>query len=358
MSKLFSPLKLCDLTLRNRVVVSPMCMYSATDGIPNDWHLVHLGSRAVGGAGLVLTEATAVSPEGRISPYDTGLWNDAQEGAWSKIVRFVKSQGVPIGVQLAHAGRKAGTDAPWNGGKPLLSDKGGWSPIYAPSPIPFAPGYQTPTEMTPQQIGAAITAFAAAARRALDAGFDVIELHMAHGYLLHSFLSPLSNRRSDDYGGPLENRMRMPLAVVQAVRAVWPATHPLLVRISATDWVDGGWDIGQSIEFAKRLRPLGVDLIDCSTGGLIKDAKVPAKSGYQIPFAEGIRRQAGIPTGAVGLITDPQQAEDILTNDRADLVLIARELLRNPYWPLHAARALGDDVPWPKQYERAKPSPV
>jgi 2,4-dienoyl-CoA reductase-like NADH-dependent reductase (Old Yellow Enzyme family) len=353
-SKLFSPLKLRDVTLRNRIVVSPMCMYSATDGVPDDWHLVHLGSRAVGGAGLVLTEATAVTPEGRISPADTGLWNDAQQSAWARIAAFVKSQGAPVGVQLAHAGRKASTAAPWLGGKPVPLDQGGWQPV-APSPVPFDKDHPVPHMLTHIEIAGVTKAFATAARRAVAAGFDLIELHMAHGYLLHEFLSPLSNPRSDEYGGTLDNRMRLPVEVARAVRTAIPAGVPLLVRISATDWADGGWDIGQSVELAKRLKESGVDLIDCSTGGLVPHVKIPAQAGYQVPFAEGVRRQADIPTGAVGLITDPRQAEEILTENRADVVLIARELLRDPYWPLHAARQLGDDVPWPKQYERAKP---
>lgn len=355
MSKLFSPLTLRELTIRNRIFVSPMCMYSAAEGMPNDFHLVHLGARAAGGAGLVIAEATAVTPEGRITPHDTGLWNDAQTDAWARIARFVKQQGAAAGIQLAHAGRKASTDAPWSGGKPLTSDKGGWQPL-GPSSLPFDHGYNYPTEMTPTHLNATVDAFAAAARRALAAGFDVVELHMAHGYLLHSFLSPLSNQRSDSHGGSLENRMRLPLAVAAAVRNAWPANKPLFVRISATDWAEGGWDIGQSIELSKRLKSLGVDLIDCSTGGLVPHAKVPAQAGYQVPFAEGIRREANIPTGAVGLITTPQQAEDILAKNRADAVLMARELLRNPSWPLWAADQLGATAQWPKQYERAKPT--
>ena len=353
-SHLFSPLKIRDLTIRNRIFVSPMCMYSAAEGMPNDWHLVHLGSRAAGGAGLVIAEATAVAPEGRITPADTGIWNDQQGDAWARVARFIKQQGAAAAIQLAHAGRKASTAAPWDGGKAIDTTKGGWQPV-GPGSAPFDHGHAYPTAMTFEQIQTTVDAFAAAARRALAAGFDIVEIHMAHGYLLHSFLSALSNDRRDDYGGSLENRMRFPLAVIGAVRAAWPMSKPLFVRISATDWAEGGWDIGQSIDLARRLKAEGVDLVDCSTGGLVPRAQVPTGAGYQVPFAEGIRREAGILTGAVGLITTPAQAEDILKNERADAVLMARELLRNPHWPLWAADQLGETIPWPKQYERARP---
>lgn len=354
MSTLFSPLTFRSITFRNRIFVSPMCMYSSTDGVANDFHLVHLGSRATGGAGLVLTEATAVTPQGRISPQDAGLWNDAQAAALLRITSFIHSQGAAAGIQLAHAGRKASTAPPWTGGGPVPPEQGGWLPI-APSPIPFAPHYPTPQEMTESDINTLIKSFVAAAHRARSAEFDVLEIHMAHGYLLHEFLSPLSNHRMDQYGGSLDNRMRLPLAVASAVRHAWPDTLPLFVRISATDYADHGWDISQSVEFSKRLKSLRVDLIDCSSGGLVPHVKIPNSPGYQVPFAEQIRREAGIPTGAVGLITDPHQAETILSTGQADAILLAREILRDPHWPLHAAHALGVDIPWPRQYQRAKP---
>jgi 2,4-dienoyl-CoA reductase-like NADH-dependent reductase (Old Yellow Enzyme family) len=342
---LFAPLRVREVDLRNRVFVSPMCQYSAVDGVPQPWHLVHLGGMAAGGAALVMVEATAVAPEGRISPFDTGLWNAAQVEAFRPITEFVRGQGAVPGIQLAHAGRKAGTDAPWRGGKPLHA----WTPL-APSALPFAPGYATPRPIDdPDAIGAQ---FADAARRAAEAGFAVIELHMAHGYLLHEFLSPLTNHRDDAYGGPLENRMRLPLRVAEAVRAVW--SGPLFARISATDWVDGGWDLPQSIELARALAARGVDLIDCSSGGAVPHAKIPAAPGYQVPFAEAIRREARVMTGAVGLITEPRQADEIVRSGAADAVFLARELLRDPHWPLRAARELGADVRWPPQYERAR----
>lgn len=350
---LFSPLRLRALTLRNRVVVSPMCQYSSHEGFPADWHLVHLGSRAVGGAGLVLTEATAVTPEGRISPADAGIWSDAQAEAYARIVAFVAAQGAVPGIQLAHAGRKASTDVPWRDRTPLGPAHGGWEPV-APSACALGPRHAVPRALATDEVAALAGHFAAAARRALDAGFRVAELHMAHGYLLHSFLSPLTNRREDAYGGSLENRMRAPLEVAAAVRAAWPGDWPVLVRISATDWVDGGWDIDSAVAFAARLRATGVDLVDCSSGGLVPDAPVPAGPGYQAAFAERIRREAGIPTAAVGMITEPQQAEHVLRSGQADCVVLARELLRDPYWPLRAARELGEDIAWPVQYERAK----
>jgi 2,4-dienoyl-CoA reductase-like NADH-dependent reductase (Old Yellow Enzyme family) len=354
MSKLFSPLKLRDLTFKNRVFVSPMCQYSAEDGMPTDWHFVHLGSRAVGGAALVMVEATGVSPAGRISPWDTGIWSDAHAEAFARVTAFIHARGSVAGIQIAHAGRKASTDAPWRGGEPLTPDRGGWQPL-GPSAIPFDAGHPVPKEMSAGDIDRTVDDFAAAARRALAAGFRVIEIHAAHGYLLHSFLSPLSNRRTDEYGGSLANRMRLPLRVTEAVRAAVPAGLPLFVRISATDWTDGGWDLPQSIELSKRLKDAGADLVDCSSGGNVPHARIPVEPGYQVPFAEAIRREAGIATGAVGLITDPQQAEAIVASGRADAVLLARALLRDPYWPLHAAEALGADAAWPEQYGRAKP---
>ena len=354
MSTLFQPLRLREVTLRNRVAVSPMCQYSASDGVPNEWHLVHLGSRAVGGAGLVIAEASAVSPEGRITPYDTGLWSDAQAEAWAPVARFVAEHGAVPGIQLAHAGRKASTDAPWRGGRPVAEGARGWRPV-GPSPLPFAEGYPVPRELTADEIEAVVGAFRDAARRADEAGFQVVEIHMAHGYLLHQFLSPLTNRRTDAYGGPRENRMRLPLAVARAVREAFPEERPVLARISATDWVDGGWDLEQSIVFARELREAGVDLVDCSSGGAVPDAKVPLGPGYQVPFAAAIREKAGVLTGAVGLITEPEQAEAIVADGKADIVLLAREMLRDPHWPLHAAQALGAEVRWPDQYLRARP---
>ncbi len=354
MSALFQPLRLREVALRNRIAVSPMCQYSAREGLPNEWHLVHLGSRAVGGAGLVLAEASAVSPEGRISPDDTGLWSDAHAEAWAPVARFVAEQGAVPGVQLAHAGRKAGTAAPWRGGRPVPEGEGGWRPV-APSPLPFAAGYATPTELAVDDIERLVGAFRDAARRAEQAGFELVEIHMAHGYLLHQFLSPLSNRRTDDYGGPLENRMRLPLAVAKAVREAFPVERPVLARISATDWVEGGWDLEQSIALSIELREAGVDLVDCSSGGSVPDAKVPLAPGYQVPLAAAIRERVGVATGAVGLVTEPAQAEAIVASGKADLVLLGREMLRDPYWPLHAARELGAEVPWPNQYLRARP---
>jgi 2,4-dienoyl-CoA reductase-like NADH-dependent reductase (Old Yellow Enzyme family) len=354
MALLFEPLRLRDATFRNRIFVSPMCMYSATDGVPNDWHLVHLGSRAVGGAALVIAEATGVSPEGRISPGDTGLWNGAQVDAFRRIAAFVSAQGAVPGLQLAHAGRKASTHIPWKGGGPLAAGEGAWTTL-APSAIPFDAGSPAPREMTAGDMDRVIDEFAAAARRAVDAGFGVVEVHAAHGYLLHEFLSPLSNRRTDGFGGPLENRMRFPLRVVGAVREAFPAGRPVFVRISATDWADEGWDLAQSTVFARSVKELGVDLVDCSSGGLVPYAKVAVGPGYQVPFAEAIRRDTGIPTAAVGMITAPKQAEEILTKGQADAIVMARAFLRDPYWPLHAAKELGADVEWLAPYRRAKP---
>jgi 2,4-dienoyl-CoA reductase-like NADH-dependent reductase (Old Yellow Enzyme family) len=353
-SVLFSPFRLRDVSFRNRVFVSPMCQYSSRDGFPTDWHLVHLGSRAVGGAGLVMTEATAVSPEGRISPDDAGLWADDQARAYAPIAHFIRDQGAVPAIQLAHAGRTPPPEGPGAGGAPLREGERGWRPV-GPSPVPFDTAHATPHELSPSGIAAIIDQFAAAARRAGSAGFEVIELHMAHGYLVHEFLSPLSNRRSDQWGGGLDNRMRLAVAVAAAVRAVWPAGRPLLARISATDWVEGGWDVEQSIALARRLAETGVDLIDVSSGGNVAGARIPAAPGFQAPFAAALRRATGLPTGAVGLITEPAQAEEIVTSGQADVVLLARELLRHPYWPLHAAHALGADIEWPKQYLRARP---
>ena len=349
---LFDPLTIGDVTFRNRIAVSPMCEYSAQNGVPDDWHLVHLGSRAVGGAGLILTEATAVSPEGRISPADTGLWNDAQQTAWARIVAFMAASGAVAGVQLAHAGRKAGTDAPWNGGKPLRNEDGGWTPV-APSALAFAEGYVVPVALDADGLAKIVDDFANATVRARDAGFKVIEIHAAHGYLLHSFLSPLSNQRGDAYGGSLENRARLLRQVVDAVRAQWARPAPLFVRVSATDWVAGGWDIDECIQLARWLKEDGVDLIDCSSGGNVAKATIPNEPGYQVRFAARIRHEAGIATGAVGLITTPIQAESILAAGDADLVLLARESLRDPYFPRRAAAELGASIEAPKQYRRS-----
>jgi len=330
-----------------------MCQYSSNDGLPTDWHLVHLGSRAVGGAGLVMVEATAVSPVGRISPADSGIWSDAHCTAFAPITRFIKQQGAVAGVQLAHAGRKASTAPPWAGGGAVAPQNGGWEAI-APSAVAFSPALATPREMSTEDIDFVVRQFVAAAKRARSAGFELIELHMAHGYLMHEFLSPLSNRRTDEYGGSLENRMKMPLRVAAEVRAAWPAHLPMFVRISSTDWVEGGWDLAQSIELAKKLKEINIDLIDCSSGGSSPTAKIPMGPGYQVPFAEAIRKEAGIATGAVGMITEAKQAEAILVEGKADVIFLARQLLRDPYWPLHAAAELGVEIVWPKQYERAK----
>ncbi len=351
MSRLFTAFSLRGVEFRNRVFVSPMCQYSSRNGLPNDWHMVHLGSRAVGGAGLVCVEATGVSPEGRISSGDTGLWSEEHTKAFEPIASFVKSQGARAAIQLAHAGRKASTDVPWRGGKPLSEEQGGWQTL-APSAVPFG-DWPAPRKMTRDDIETVTLQFADAARRALEAGFEVVELHMAHGYLLHEFLSPLSNRREDEFGGSLENRVRFPLQVAEAVRAVWPEDLPLFARISATDWVEGGWDIGQSVQLSRRLKERGVDLIDCSTGGLVPGARIPVAPNYQVPFAEQIRSEAGVATGAVGLITEPEQAEEIITSGKADAVFLARAELRDPYWPIHAAKRLGAQAPWPVQYGRA-----
>jgi len=355
MPHLFEPLTLRGLTLRNRIVVSPMCQYSAHEGFVNDWHLVHLASRAVGGAGLVFTEATAVSPEGRISPEDLGIWDEVHAAPFERVARFVKGEGAAFGIQLAHAGRKASTKRPWDGHGAVAPEEGGW-PVIAPSAAPFADNYPSPREMTLDDIRRVVDAFAQAAYRARRVGFDVAEVHAAHGYLLHEFLSPLSNTRTDEYGGSFENRIRLCLEVTQAVRTVWPEDLPLFVRISATDWTDGGWDVEQSVELARRLSSLGVDLIDCSTGGNVWTATIPVEPNFQVPYAQRIKRDAGIATGAVGLITTPAQADAIIREGHADVVLLARELLRDPYWPLRAARELGQQVEWPSQYLRAAPA--
>jgi 2,4-dienoyl-CoA reductase-like NADH-dependent reductase (Old Yellow Enzyme family) len=331
-----------------------MCQYSAKDGLPNDWHLVHLGSRAVGGAGLALTEATAVSPEGRISPADTGIWSAEHVKAFKRITDFVKSQGAAAGIQLAHAGRKASTKIPWEGDGEVPLNSGGWQTI-APSPAKFSENYPMPKEMTQTDIKMVVDQFGDAAKRSLAAGFQVAEIHAAHGYLLHQFLSPLSNHRKDEYGGGLKNRMRLPLEVAKAVREMWPSELPVSVRISATDWIEGGWDLVQSIELATELKKIGIDLIDCSSGGIAPGAKIPIGPGYQVKFAEEIKRQTGMMTGAVGLITDARQSENILANCQADVIIMAREFLRDPYFPLHAAKSLGDDPQYPVQYLRAKP---
>jgi 2,4-dienoyl-CoA reductase-like NADH-dependent reductase (Old Yellow Enzyme family) len=351
---LFDELTIRDLTLRNRIVVSPMCQYSSTDGFATDWHLVHLGSRAVGGASLVFTEAAAVSAEGRISPQDLGIYEDEHIEQLARITRFLREQGSIPGIQLAHAGRKGSTVRPWEGNGAVLESKGGWKPV-APSAIPFSAAYAKPVALDENGIRGVVKSFANAAQRALEAGFQVIEIHSAHGYLLHEFLSPISNKRTDSYGGSLENRCRLLCEVVAAVRGVWPAGYPLFVRISATDWIDGGWDVDQSVELAKKIAPLGVDLIDCSSGGIAPGAKIPIRAGYQVPFAQEIRYETKIMTGAVGLITSARQADTILREENADVVLLAREFLRQPYWPLQVASDLGFPVPWPVQYLRAAP---
>jgi len=350
--KLFEPLPQRSLSLRNRIVVSPMCQYSAVDGVPDDWHLVHLGSRAVGGAGVVLSEATAVTAQGRISASDTGIWNDAQVAAWRPITAFIAAHGAIPGVQLAHAGRKASAQRPWEGGGALGAAQGAWTTV-APSALPFDAGWHTPEALDAAGIRALVADFRAAAQRALAAGFQLIELHAAHGYLLHQFLSPLSNRRGDEYGGSFENRTRLVREVITAVREVWPAELPLWLRISATDWAEGGWDEAQSVRLAREVKPLGVDLIDFSSGGLVPHVKIPLAPGYQVPFAARVRREAGIATGAVGLITGARQAADIVDNGEADVVLIARESLRDPYFLRRDAQELGAQLPAPAQYLRA-----
>lgn len=355
MAHLFDPLTIRDFSFSNRVFVSPMCEYSSTDGFASEWHVVHLGSRAVGGAALVLTEATAVLADGRISPQDLGIWKDDHIEPLARITRFINSQGAVAGMQLAHAGRKASTYRPWDGQGALPESAGGWKNVIAPSALRFADHYPMPHALPSDEVNEIISAFVAAAYRAWEAGFRVIEIHAAHGYLLHEFLSPLSNHRSDAYGGSFENRTRIVREIVSAVRSAWPERAPLFVRISATDWVDGGWDIEQSVELARQLKTLGVDLMDCSSGGNVARAKIPLGPGYQTRFADQIRREAGIMTGAVGMITSPEQAEHIVATGQADAVIIAREFLRDPYWPLRAARELGQPITWPVQYLRAAP---
>ncbi|HEX5128069.1 MAG TPA: NADH:flavin oxidoreductase/NADH oxidase [Rhodocyclaceae bacterium] len=354
MSHLFAPYSLRGITLRNRIAVSPMCMYSCDDGFANDWHMVHLGSRAVGGAGLVICEATAVSAIGRISPEDLGLWKDEQIAPLARIVNFINEQGAAAGIQLAHAGRKGSTWRPGEGHGAVPIAQGGWQPE-APSELAFAENYATPAALDKSGIRKVIDEFVAAAKRSIAAGFQVIEVHAAHGYLLHQFLSPLSNRRTDEYGGAFDNRVRLVREVVQAVRAVWPQSLPLFVRISATDWAEGGWTIDDSVALAKLLREDGADLIDASSGGTLPAPAIPLGPGYQTKFAERIRHESNIATGAVGLITSPAQADQIIRNGQANIVLLARELLRDPYWPLHAAQSLGQSSTWPKQYLRAAP---
>jgi 2,4-dienoyl-CoA reductase-like NADH-dependent reductase (Old Yellow Enzyme family) len=351
---LFSSFQLRSLVFANRIGVSPMCQYSAHDGFAADWHLVHLGARAQGGAALVLLEASAVTPEGRISPGDLGVWKDDHIPALQRIAAFIHSQGAHAGIQLAHAGRKASMSVPFAGERLVPPAEGGWQPV-GPSALAFSPAYAVPQALDQAGIEATIEAFRLAALRALAAGFHFVEIHSAHGYLLHEFLSPLANQRTDAYGGTFENRTRLLLEVVDAVRAEWPAHLPLLVRISATDWAEGGWDIEQSVQLAHLLRDHGVDLIDVSSGGQIPNAKIPVGPGFQVPFAARIRREANMPTAAVGMITDPAQANAIIAAGEADLVLLARELLRDPYWPLHAAAALEESASWPPQYLRAAP---
>lgn len=355
MPGLFEPLAVRGVQFPNRIAVSPMCQYSSRDGFANDWHFVHLASRAVGGAGLVFTEATAVLPEGRISPYDLGIWDEAHIPMLARITHFVAGQGAVPGIQLAHAGRKGGTGRPWEGGGAVASQHGGWTPV-APGPAPFDQGYPVPQVLGEDGIARVVAGFRQAAERALGAGFQVVEVHAAHGYLLHEFLSPLSNPRGDRYGGSFDNRVRLLGEVVEAIRSIWPERLPLFVRISATDWVDGGWAVEDSVDLARRLASLGVDLVDCSSGGNVAGVRIPLGPGYQTGFSQRIRREAGVLTGAVGLITEPAQADHIVRTGQADLVLLARELLRDPYWPLRAARVLGVEVPWPPQYLRAAPS--
>jgi 2,4-dienoyl-CoA reductase-like NADH-dependent reductase (Old Yellow Enzyme family) len=354
MARLFETLPLRGVTLPNRIIVSPMCQYSSVDGFANEWHFVHLASRAVGGAGVVFTEAAAVVPEGRITPQDLGIWSQDHIAELSRIARFIRSQGSVPAMQLAHAGRKASTSRPWDGGTEIAPNLGGWTPV-APSAIRFADNYPMPRELTVDEIRGIATSFVLAAERALEAGFHIIEIHAAHGYLFHEFLSPLSNHRTDQYGGSLGNRMRALLETVTAVRSAMPAAMPIFVRISATDWTEGGWDPDHSVELSRALARLGVDLIDCSSGGNVAVAKIPVGPGYQTAFAERIRREAGILTGAVGMITSPMQAEHILATGQADVVLLAREMLRDPYWALRAARELHATVPYPVQYARSGP---
>jgi 2,4-dienoyl-CoA reductase-like NADH-dependent reductase (Old Yellow Enzyme family) len=353
MVKLFEQLEIKGVRLKNRIVVSPMCEYSSEDGFSNDWHLVHLGSRAVGGAGLIISEATAVSPEGRITPDDLGLWKDEHIEGLKRITNFIHEHDSIAGIQLAHAGRKASHSSPWKGGRMLTSEQGAWTTV-APSAIPFRDTDPAPVALNKQGIEKVKSNFRAAAKRAVEAGFQVAEIHAAHGYLLHEFYSPLSNRRTDEYGGSFENRIRLLLEVTESVKEVWPKDFPLFVRISATDWTEGGWTGEDSVQLAKILKSMGVDLIDCSSGGNVPHAKIEVGPGYQVPYAASIKKETGILTGAVGMITSAEQAEEIVASGKADLVIIAREFLRDPYFPLHAAKTLGVDVKWPEQYQRAK----
>lgn len=352
MPSLFKPLKIKDIEFKNRIFVSPMCQYSAVEGVPQDWHLVHLGSRAVGGAALVIVEATAVKPEGRISPGDTGLWNQQQQNAFLKITDFIKSQNSIPGIQIAHAGRKASCFIPWKGSGQIPLDQGGWE-TEAPSPIPFNSNDRIPRELTISQMQDLTSQFCETAKRAEQAGFQVLEIHMAHGYLLHEFLSPISNQRKDKYGGALENRMRFPLELAAAVRKIWPMNLPLFVRISASDWMENGWTISESIAFSKKLKEIGIDLIDCSSGGTSNSAKIPAEPGYQVEFAAQIKKQSQIKTGAVGLIKTAKQANEIIESGKADAVLIGREFLNDPYWAFRAAQQLEVSMKRPNQYLRA-----
>lgn len=353
-SHLFSALALRDITLRNRIMVSPMCQYSSADGLANDWHLVHLGSRAVGGAGLVMTEAAAVEARGRISPQDLGVWNDEQIEPLARITRFIGQHGAVPAIQLAHAGRKASTYRPWDGRGAVPADQGGWQ-VVGPSATPFNDSFPEPHALSVAQIGQIVQTWRAAAQRSLEAGFQIAEIHAAHGYLIHEFLSPLVNERTDAYGGSFDNRTHFAREVTAAVRSVWPERLPLFVRISATDWTDGGWEIEQSVALAEQLKSLGVDLIDVSTGGAVPNVDIPVAPGYQVPFAARIKEVTGIMTAAVGLIGEPEQADHIVRKGEADLVALARAELRDPHWPLHAAHALGHEIAWPVQYERAKP---
>lgn len=353
---LLSPLTMRGVTFRNRIVVSPMCQYSSEDGFATDWHLVHLGSRAVGGAALVITEASAVEARGRISPQDLGIWKDAHIDPLARITRFLREHGAAAGIQLAHAGRKASVRRPWESGPAWTETEGGWIPV-APSPIPFADGYAMPQELDAAGVRQLIADFSEAARRSVEAGFQMVEIHAAHGYLLHEFLSPVSNQRTDGYGGSFENRIRLVCEVTEAVRAVLPDKFPVFVRLSCTDWLEeggSGWDIEQSVELSRRLKTLGVDLIDCSSGGNVAGVSIPIGPGYQTPFAERIRKEAGIATGAVGMILSPAQADHVIRTGQADMILLARELLRDPHWPLRAAKELHSDAsPVPNQYARA-----
>ncbi len=354
MTHLFEPLRLREIRLGNRIGIPPMCQYSARDGVASDWHFVHYGSRAVGGAGLMILEATAVSPEGRISPGDLGIWDDTHIASLARIANFAKEQGCVAALQLAHAGRKASTSLGWQTQRALSKHEGGWT-VIAPSSVPFGEGYAVPREIDEAGIGNVIAQFAAGARRAFACGFEALEIHAAHGYLLHQFLSPLSNRRKDGYGGSFENRTRIVREVVAAIRAEWPERLPLLIRLSATDWVEGGWNADETVTLCRGLQAMGVDLVDVSSAGLVPDAKIPAGPGFQTGFAARVRREANIATAAVGLITSPVQADHIIRTGQADMVLLGREILRNPYWPLAAAQALGQTVAWPGQYLRAAP---